>query len=129
MTGFLSLLSPTETSTNNDRSRSHERQATSWPVGGQVSDDEVCRTQIEAKSASARSVEGSKSVDEAYQRSSEAYRRSEETYERSGERRLGLSVGSAFLTTLERVSVALLRKKCRFAVLGGSATPMCDSCN
>ncbi|GFZ17163.1 AT hook motif DNA-binding family protein [Actinidia rufa] len=34
-----------------------------------------------------------------------------------------LTVGSAFLTRLGRISVALLRKKFQFAVLGGSATP------
>ena len=40
-----------------------------------------------------------------------------------------ISVGNASLTKLVRVFVVLLGKKRRFAVLGGSATPMRDSCN
>ena len=47
------------------------RRTTVKPVEGQASDEEACRTQIEARFAFARSVKGPTSIGEAYQRSGE----------------------------------------------------------
>ncbi|GFS42440.1 hypothetical protein Acr_00g0079880 [Actinidia rufa] len=94
--------------------------STTWPVGGKASDDEVCPTPIEA---SARSYEVCRRFDKRRRGLSEMRRGLSEVQRACFYRYASVFVGNAFLMRSGRVSIALLRKKRRFAVFGGIRHP------
>ncbi|GFS38272.1 RING/FYVE/PHD zinc finger superfamily protein [Actinidia rufa] len=95
--------------------------STTWPVGGKASDDEVCPTPIEA---SARSYEVCRRFDKRRRGLSEIRRGLSEVQRACFYRYASVFVGNAFLMRSGCVSVALLRKKRRFAVFLGDPPPL-----
>ncbi|GFS42468.1 hypothetical protein Acr_00g0080000 [Actinidia rufa] len=95
--------------------------STTWPVGGKASDDKVCPTPIEA---SARSYEVCRRFDKRRRGLSEMRRGLSEVQRACFYRYASVFVGNAFLMRSGCVSVALLRKKRRFAVWRSKEFPL-----